>query len=1362
MTRFFSAALLLGTFLVRTAAAQSPPVVSVAPHNQTFTSAVQGTAAAAFATPSYISGDEERSVVLAYSSGMASPTALVQVDATVGSWATALSIRVRTQAGAWMTFTNGTQELFYTASSSGPNRLAAQLDVSSLASGAYTFFVAVRGYDSNELFWEANSIPIRVLVLNGRTSPYGAGWRVEGVQSLVPTTSGVFVDEGDGSARWFAYPGTCVRGYNSNFCGYTSPDGDFSQLSKNSQTGGYVRMYPSGLRVEYTANGRMTSVADAWSITRYAYDTGGRVTTVTDPTGKVIQLGYDGSGKLAWIQDPSGRQVTTRVLASGVLDQICDPAGCPFNAGFDALRRMTWRSDRGGARWDYEYDAHGGVSRVLSPAVAVDGQGTVRPATSLRGLEAAMLPAPGTGNLLSPAPRVVPGNITLSVTDPNSNVTRLRVDRFGAPVYVEEPLGRVSTVERDQHGRPTRVTAFNGDVTEMTYLGSRPLTVRDVTNNRTTTFTWQQYLSASDVYPAGTRPYDYPLQVNTPGEPTVRYERYGTQPFVTQKGSSRFYNREWDLLNRPAESFGPGGHMLRFYSPTQAANTDSVMSISGTDTLTTRYERDGLGRVVRTVNSRGVETTVVYDAINRVQSTTGPTGTTSYGYSPAGWLQTLTDPKGQQTVYTRNALGWMTAEQDPRGGVFTSTYDAAGQMVSATNRRGQTVRYEFDALGRMTQRTTAEGFVTSYASDPGGLWTMVKNGESADTIRNLRGAAPSVNQVTVRGRLRYALNTARDTVLRQTRVTTSWGYGVTHVLESLQSGRVGEVRDDRIGASTFITRDETLNRTIRRLPSGDSIIQGVLDTRYTDPSSGGLLDRGYQYDAQKWLAQRMIPGVQSESYVYDDAGQLAQEARLGSGAQPLSLLWYTYDAVGNPTHSGAGVTTGNRLESFDGYTLTYDADGNLVRKYKPQAGIDWTYTWNSLGQLTRAEGTSNGGATGWNVTTYGYDGSGRRVRKTVNGVVTRYLFDGYHVVAETDAAGAVTREFTYYEGVDRPHSMRTGGQTYYYVRDHQGNVTGLVNSTGAVVNRYEYTSFGAAAVAVEGVANPLRFAGGWYDAETGLHFNRMRYYDAALQRFASEDPLGMAAGPNPYAYAGNNPLNLTDPTGLNPEPCASWATRNAMGVCVQTTILVLPGISTGTGIPEDSDWYKKFYHERDYDTNLDLEYAYENDIQAQYELQQDLARINEALQSTREALDLSVGFVPGISTAHDASVLLTGYNVITGDKVGWGGRGIALIGMVTPASGGEIRGIWAISKEGTGRVLAHSRNKAWKFFEHVSTGHFWSKDTAGHGGSVWKVFKSEGDGLHWMRDADQYGDYITGKYKGPTGTFIPWSDLNAP
>jgi RHS repeat-associated protein len=111
--------------------------------------------------------------------------------------------------------------------------------------------------------------------------------------------------------------------------------------------------------------------------------------------------------------------------------------------------------------------------------------------------------------------------------------------------------------------------------------------------------------------------------------------------------------------------------------------------------------------------------------------------------------------------------------------------------------------------------------------------------------------------------------------------------------------------------------------------------------------------------------------------------------------------------------------------------------------------------------------------------------------------------------------------------------MVRNGQSYFYHLDGLGSVTAITDSSGTVVQRYEYDSFGNIVSMLDpNFKQPYTYTSREYDEETGLYYYRARYYDAKTGRFISEDPIGFAGGINLYSYVGNNPVNFVDPIGL--------------------------------------------------------------------------------------------------------------------------------------------------------------------------------------------------------------------------------------
>jgi len=187
-----------------------------------------------------------------------------------------------------------------------------------------------------------------------------------------------------------------------------------------------------------------------------------------------------------------------------------------------------------------------------------------------------------------------------------------------------------------------------------------------------------------------------------------------------------------------------------------------------------------------------------------------------------------------------------------------------------------------------------------------------------------------------------------------------------------------------------------------------------------------------------------------------------------------------------------------------------------------------------------------------------YDAFNRRLSKTVNNVTTLFIWRGHRLAAQMEGDRenyrnyiyrpnsfeplAMTRyhsfEYDYYQehrSTDRTLPVKQKPEIYWYQNDHLGTPHCLTDAHGQAVWKSSYLAFGNIKTEANngaGIDNPLRFAGQYHDRETGLFYNLNRYYDPAMKRYLTQDPLKLAAGLNFYFYVAANPITCTDPLGL--------------------------------------------------------------------------------------------------------------------------------------------------------------------------------------------------------------------------------------
>ncbi|HLO01014.1 MAG TPA: RHS repeat-associated core domain-containing protein, partial [Pyrinomonadaceae bacterium] len=171
-------------------------------------------------------------------------------------------------------------------------------------------------------------------------------------------------------------------------------------------------------------------------------------------------------------------------------------------------------------------------------------------------------------------------------------------------------------------------------------------------------------------------------------------------------------------------------------------------------------------------------------------------------------------------------------------------------------------------------------------------------------------------------------------------------------------------------------------------------------------------------------------------------------------------------------------------------------------------------------------------------------------------------------------------------GIDEPLIMEKNGQSFYYHADGLGSVTDLTNQTGAVIQRYTYSSFGKIESQLDpNFVQPYTFTSRELDAESGLYHYRARYYEPLAGRMIQTDPIGIIGGSNLYVYSGDNPVNFIDPLGLDYiDGAANYAAGFGDMVSLGLTDYVRDKLGSNTAVDKCSlgysaGWWTGMFHQ---------------------------------------------------------------------------------------------------------------------------------------------------------------------------------------
>ena len=895
---------------------------------------------------------------------------------------------------------------------------------------------------------------------------------------------------------------------------------------------GYRKASGQRYFADYDAEGAHGRVLRSWCADgpgddRFAYNLRERTTWITDALGR--KTGYRYSDRFDIIETirADRTRIATPHDAKGNPRGTVDPLGRQSNQRFDGRGNLTLFTSADGASTRLEYSA-------------LD-------------LPVRMTDALGNQWLREYDDR---GNLKTS-TDPLGQSTSYEYDGKGNPVVITDASGKDKRLQWDDAANLVAYTDCSGRTTRFEYDRLARLTTRIDALSQRTEYRWNTQGQLQGVREAdgGEHHYQWDGEGNLLGytDPLQAVTRY-----------------QYNALGQPTARQDAAGRWLQ-------------------------YEYDGAGRLTALVNENRIQTRFTYDIVDNLTDEIGFDGRHQrYVYNAAGELTHLIEAggtvegPGKVTRFERDAMGRLRKKQAhgtcPDEASYA--YDRLGRLTAAENASAQ-LRFAYDPLGQLLAETQTR-------MEPGQVqetnWLKTRRAPAADNVQTL------AHQYDVLGnRLKSTLPDGRSLHwlyygsghLHQIELEEADGSRQT----------ISDIERDALHRETARSQGQLesryewdpMGRLKRHRASRNSAVRPAPAVRGADAAATPI-ERRYLWDAAGQLTGRQDSIRGRQDFRYDPTGRIRQ-----AQGGPLGAELFAFDPAGNllderqqvPGQTQSQSSTqpfiaDNRIRVHQDLRYDYDVHGNVVER-KKGAHESAKYRWDASHQLIEAEVTRHGVTQS---TAYAYDALGRRIAKTGTFGQTNYLWDGDLMLQSS--RGQHSSLYVYEPQSFVPLATVQGAaasgqtQTYWYQCDQVGVPQELTDQKGNIVWAADYKAWGQATIRALGtgtdgpaprngprpiwhgwedqadhaaylrgtkgsgrngkgkeeprqpIEQPFRLQGQHYDEETGLHYNRFRYYDAEIGRFVSEDPIGLAGGFNLFAFA-PNAVNWIDIFGLAAE-----------------------------------------------------------------------------------------------------------------------------------------------------------------------------------------------------------------------------------
>ena len=626
------------------------------------------------------------------------------------------------------------------------------------------------------------------------------------------------------------------------------------------------------------------------------------------------------------------------------------------------------------------------------------------------------------------------------------------------------------------------------------------------------------------------------------------------------------------------------------------------------------YAYDKARRLTVLTNENGETYRLDYDQTDNLIQETGWDGKiTAYGYDAAGQLV-------QQTEYGQSNHEGRLKERPETWHIHHFKRNILGQLIEKQSRK---------VSGRNGQSKDEGISRTRFEYDPiTGNLTKARNQHSSvelayDELDRLIGETTVHNGQSATVGYRYdPLGNRIRTILPDGRQIDYLYYGSGHLHQiSLDGEVITDIEREKLHREIQRTQGSISSLydydPMGRLKSQRTVWSGTPTPRgKQNPLVGGAVNRRYVYDKAGNLIQSADQRSGVLHYVYDKIGRIQEARNSQTGRSETFAFDPAHNILDIPTSTpspvgegwGEGKATapisddpktqgrlkspanpnlisGNRLKSYNGIEYTYDALGNLIYRQLP-GGENQYYQYDLENQLVRAEIKKPAGNT--EIWTYAYDPFGRRLSKerqdklawtSTDPKRTHFVWDGTRLLQEYTYKGCYTYIYTdqdSYEPLAQVFHNNQDEAQYlaYFHNDQIGIPREMTDIHGNLLWYGEYTAWGRLKKdgrVYKDAHQPFRLQNQYFDEETGLHYNLMRYYEPEAGRFVNQDPIGLLGGENLYWFAPNT-QSWVDWLGLHSDPDLLNRITRVMGAMSEgdrsRTTYALARVTTSSGRSE--------------------------------------------------------------------------------------------------------------------------------------------------------------------------------------------------